>query len=218
MEITIPVEEGQPYTLGSFQVEGGKIFRRRVWSGLRVRVGETYNNKIIDGRHREGPGGIPELRLRLRLCQRVVGRREGEERIVDVAVNVFEGDRFRLGRLEFVGNTTTRDKVLRREFRIAEGQYMNMGLFRASVFKVNALGYWKLEEEPLEFDFDDENKRVNVKVKGNEVGRNDVQFGAGYSELEASSFRASSTPGTSSVAATRSGFRSRSVGDPTSTP
>ena len=74
--------------------------------------------------------------------------------------------------------------MLRREFRIAEGQYMNMGLFRASVFKVNALGYWKLEEEPLEFDFDEEAKRVNVDVKGNEVGRNDIQFGAGYSELD----------------------------------
>jgi outer membrane protein insertion porin family len=61
---------------------------------------------------------------------------------------------------------------------------MNMGLLRSSVFKVNALGYWKLEEEPLEFDFDEENKRVNVVVKGQEVGRNDVQFGAGYSELD----------------------------------
>jgi outer membrane protein insertion porin family len=111
-------------------------------------------------------------------------RREGDEHIVDVAVDVFEGDQFRLGRLEFVGNTTTRDKVLRREFRVAEGQAMNMGLFEASVYKVNALGYWKLEEEPLEFDFDDERKRVNVKVKGNEVGRNDIQFGAGYSELD----------------------------------
>ncbi len=59
-----------------------------------------------------------------------------------------------------------------------------MGMFEASVYKVNALGYWKLEEEPLEFDFDDENKKVNVKVKGNEVGRNDIQFGAGYSELD----------------------------------
>ena len=61
---------------------------------------------------------------------------------------------------------------------------MSMGIFRSSVFKVNALGYWKLEEEPLDFDFDDEKKRVNVTVKGQEVGRNDVQFGAGYSELD----------------------------------
>ena len=90
----------------------------------------------------------------------------------------------RVGTTPFIGNTTTRDKVLRREFRISEGQYMNMGLFRASVFKVNALGYFKLEEEPLEFDFDDENKLVNVTVKGNEVGRNDLQFGAGYSEFD----------------------------------
>jgi len=43
---------------------------------------------------------------------------------------------------------------------------------------------WKLEKEPLDFDFDNENKRVNVDVKGTEVGRNDIQFGAGYSELD----------------------------------
>jgi outer membrane protein insertion porin family len=74
--------------------------------------------------------------------------------------------------------------VLRREFRLAEGDYMAMGIFRSSVFKVNALGYFKLEEEPLEFDFDDDNQTVDVTVKGKEVGRNDIQFGAGYSELD----------------------------------
>ena len=114
----------------------------------------------------------------------VVIDREGADHVVDVAVDVFEGDRFRLGRLEFSGNTRTNEKVLRREFRVAEGDWMSMGVFRSSVFKVNALGYWKLEEEPLEFDFDDEAKRVNVTVKGKEVGRNDIQFGAGYSELD----------------------------------
>jgi outer membrane protein insertion porin family len=57
-------------------------------------------------------------------------------------------------------------------------------VFRSSVFKVNALGYFKLDEEPVEFDIDDEEKRINVVVKGQEVGRNDVQFGAGYSELD----------------------------------
>jgi outer membrane protein insertion porin family len=185
MRISIPVEEGDPYTLGSFSVSGSEIFKE---GGLErffdLKEGATYSNKAIEAGMEKVRDGYHNSGYIYAYTNETWTRREGEEKIVDVVVDVFEGDRFRLGRLEFVGNTTTRDKVLRREFRISEGQFMNMGLFRASVFKVNALGYFKLEEEPLEFDFDDENKLVNVKVRGNEVGRNDVQFGAGYSELD----------------------------------
>jgi outer membrane protein insertion porin family len=185
MHITIPIEEGPPYTLGSFQLSGVEVFNQEALTrAFDVNVGQTYNRKVIeDGMERVRKGYHNSGHV-YAYTNETWSRREGDEHIVDVTVDVFEGDRFRLGRLEFVGNTTTRDKVLRREFRIAEGQYMNMGLFEASVYKVNALGYWKLEEEPLEFDFDDENKKVNVTVRGNEVGRNDVQFGAGYSELD----------------------------------
>ena len=185
MNITVPVEEGPVYTLGTFSVEGSEIFQPQ---GLRrafdVKEGEKYNHKVIEAGMEKVRDGYHNTGYIYAYTNETYTRREGEDNVVDVVVDVFEGDRYRLGRLEFVGNTTTRDKVLRREFRISEGHYMNMAIFRASVFKVNALGYFKLEEEPLEFDFDDENKLVNVKVKGNEVGRNDIQFGAGYSELD----------------------------------
>ena len=185
MEITIPIEEGPPYTLGSFKVTGAEIFNAEgLARAFNVKEGQTYNRKAIEDGMEQVRKGYHNTGYLYAYTNEVWTRREGDEHIVDVAVDIFEGDRFRLGRLEFVGNTTTRDKVLRREFRVAEGQAMNMGLFEASVYKVNALGYWKLEEEPLEFDFDDEKKKVNVKVKGNEVGRNDIQFGAGYSELD----------------------------------
>jgi len=185
MHITIPIEEGPPYTLGSFEVTGAEIFNAEgLARAFNVKQGETYNRKAIEDGMEQVRKGYHNSGYLYAYTNEVWTRREGDEHIVDVAVDIFEGERFRLGRLEFVGNTTTRDKVLRREFRVAEGQAMNMGLFEASVYKVNALGYWKLEEEPLEFDFDDENKKVNVKVKGNEVGRNDIQFGAGYSELD----------------------------------
>ncbi len=184
-KITIPVEEGEPYVLGSVTVEGAEVFPAEL---LAARVGaeasKAYSFKVIDA----GLEAIRDLYHNrgyiYAYTNEVRKKREDEDHVVDVVVDVFEGDRFRLGRLEFSGNTSTRDKVLRREFRITEGNWMNMGLFRSSVFKVNALGYWKLEEEPLEFDFDEENKRVNVTVSGQEVGRNDLQFGAGYSELD----------------------------------
>ncbi len=185
MNVTIPIEEGEPYTLGSFDISGAEIFNpERLKRSFAVQVDETYNRKVIESGMEKLRDGYHNSGYVYAYTNETWARREGADHVVDVTIDVFEGDRFHLGRLEFVGNTTTRDKVLRREFRITEGQWMNMGLFKASVFKVNALGYWKLEEEPLEFDFDDENKKVNVTVRGNEVGRNDIQFGAGYSELD----------------------------------
>jgi outer membrane protein insertion porin family len=185
MHITVPIEEGEPYTLGSFKVTGVEIFSAEgLATAFEVKEGATYSRKAVDDGMEKVRKSYHNAGYVYAYTNETWSRREGDEHIVDVAVDIFEGDRFSLGRLEFVGNTTTRDKVLRREFRVSEGQPMNMGLFEASVYKVNALGYWKLEEEPLEFDFDEENKRVDVNVKGTEVGRNDIQFGAGYSELD----------------------------------
>ncbi len=185
LHVTVPVEEGEPYALGSLRVEGTEVYKAEALQNMfEVKPGHTYSFKAID----KGMERVRDLYHNTgyiyAYANQVLQDREGEDNVVDVVIDVFEGDRFRLGRLEFAGNNSTRDKVLRREFRLPEGAQMSMGVFRSSVFKVNALGYWKLEEEPLEFDFDEEEKRVNVTVKGQEVGRNDIQFGAGYSELD----------------------------------
>ncbi len=185
LRITIPVEEGPRYKLGSVTVKGTKVFKGEQLERLfRVKIGKWYSHKAIES-------GMEAIRNMYHnrgyiyaYTSEVLQNREGEENVVDVIIDVFEGDRYRLGRLEFVGNTKTRDKVMRREFQLAEGSWMNMGSFKRSVYKVNALGFWKLDDDPLEFKFDDEKKRVNVNVKGHEVGRNDLQFGAGYSELD----------------------------------
>jgi outer membrane protein insertion porin family len=185
LHVTIPVEEGEPYSMGSLSVEGVEVYNAEGMTRFfEIKPGQTYSFKAIE----QGIERIQELYHNTgyiyAYANQTLNEREDVDHVVDVVIDVFEGDRFRLGRLEFAGNSTTRDKVLRREFRLPEGAQMSMGVFRSSVFKVNALGYWKLEEEPLEFDFDDEQKRVNVIVKGQEVGRNDIQFGAGYSELD----------------------------------
>ncbi len=185
LHITIPIEEGEPYTMGTLEVDGVEVFNAEAMPRMfEVKPGHTYSYKGIE----EGMEKLQELYHNsgyiYAYANQLLEDREDEDHVVDVIINVFEGDRYSLGRLEFAGNTTTRDKVLRREFRLPEGAQMAMAVFRSSVFKVNALGYFKLEEEPLEFDFDDEAKRVNVVVSGQEVGRNDIQFGAGYSELD----------------------------------
>jgi len=102
---------------------------------------------------------------------------------VDVDVKIFEGDKFYLGRLEVTGNTTTRDKVIRREFALDEGDVMNMEAVKKSLQKLQQLGYFKVNEEP-EFGVRSAEKRVDLTLKGTETSRNEIQFGAGYSALD----------------------------------
>jgi outer membrane protein insertion porin family len=103
----------------------------------------------------------------------------GKDR-VDIDVKVFEGDKFYLGRFEVQGNTQTRDKVIRREFGLDEGDVMDMEAVKKSIQKISQLGYFKLGEEP-QFSVRPEEKKVDLVLKGSETSRNEIQFGAGYS-------------------------------------
>ncbi len=102
---------------------------------------------------------------------------------VDVDLKLYEGDKFYLGRLEVTGNTTTRDKVIRREFALDEGDVMNMEAVKKSLQKLQQLGYFKVNEEP-EFSVRPADKKVDLTLKGTETSRNEIQFGAGYSALD----------------------------------
>ncbi len=185
VKVVVPIEEGERFKVGKVTVHGTKVFKEKQLERLfRVTTGKWYSQKVIKG----GLDAIQNMYHNrgyvYAYANQVLENDPKADHVVNVTIEVFEGDRYRLGRLEFKGNTKTRDKVIRRQFILGEGSWMNMGSFKRSVYKVNALGFWKLEDDPLEFTFDDEKKRVNVNVKGHEVGRNDLQFGAGYSELD----------------------------------
>ncbi len=182
--VTIPVQEGGQFRMGGLSVSGATVFENEKLLALyETRPGKAYNYSRIE----EGNEAVRTLYNSRGYIYAYTNQllEDGEAPdIVDVVVKIYEGDRYRLGRLEFTGNTKTQEKVLRREFRLFEGEWMDMTAFRRSVFKVNQLGYFKLAEEPLDFKFDDQAKLVDVTVKGQEVGRTDIQFGAGYSELD----------------------------------
>jgi outer membrane protein insertion porin family len=183
--VTIPVEEGRQYRMVSLRIEGATVFPEEKLRKLyELKLPSVYNYSQVEAGNEAVRTLYQSKGYIYAYTNQVLLTREGTEDELDVVVRVYEGDRWRLGRLEFSGNSKTQDKVLRREFRLFEGDFMNMTAFKRSVFKVNQLGYFKLTEDPVAFDFDAERKLVNVTIKGQEVGRTDIQFGAGYSELD----------------------------------
>ena len=180
VRISIPVKEGDIHTFGKVSVEGNNVFTAdQVIGDWPLQTGETLRRKPIQTRV-DAFGEAYRMRGYIYAYVDPEYVERGNN-VVDVNLRVFEGDQFRLGRLEFEGNTTTKDKVLRREIFLEEGNIMDMETFKQSIYKLGQLGYFKITENP-DFRVNPESKTVDVIVKGVEEGKNDIQFGGGYSE------------------------------------
>lgn len=180
VKLVIPVKEGEVHTFGEVTVSGNSVFtEKQIIGDWPLKKGETIRRKPIQTRA-DAFGDAYRMRgyIYAYVDPEYV---EKPGNVVDVHMRVFEGDQFRLGRLEFEGNTTTKDKVLRREIFLEEGSIMDMETFKQSIYKLGQLGYFKVTDNP-DFKVNQESKTVDITVKGNEEGKNDVQFGGGYSE------------------------------------
>ncbi len=106
--------------------------------------------------------------------------------IVNVTMRMEEGKQYFINRITFVGNTTTRDNVIRREVRLFEGGIFNTEALKYSVRRINQLGYFKpLEAEAVDVQkVPDAENKVDLKLKVEEQNRNQITFGAGVSQYE----------------------------------
>jgi outer membrane protein insertion porin family len=180
VKLVIPIKEGEIHTFGDVTVSGNTVFTSdQIIGAWPIKKGETIRRKPIQARADAfGEGYRSRGYIYAYVNPEYVMK---DNNVVDVHMVVYEGDQFRLGRLEFQGNTTTKDKVLRREIFIDEGQIMDMEIFKQSIYKLGQLGYFKVTENP-DFKVNPETKTVDINLKGVEEGKNDVQFGGGYSE------------------------------------
>jgi outer membrane protein insertion porin family len=110
----------------------------------------------------------------------------GEAPIVNVTMRMEEGKQYFVNRITFVGNTTTRDNVIRREIRLFEGGVFNTEALKYSVRRINQLGYFKnLEGDAIDVQkTPGADNKVDVKLKVEEQNRNQITFGAGVSQYE----------------------------------
>ena len=106
---------------------------------------------------------------------------------VDVIMRLQEGQQYFINRITFVGNTTTRDNVIRREIRLFENGVFNTEALKFSVRRLNQLGYFKPLEGKDDVQVDKtagETNKVDVTLKLQEQNRNQLTFGAGVSQFE----------------------------------
>ncbi len=196
LRITVPIVEGKVYRLGEFKVEGNSIFSEdqiRAVIGLNkgdIADGEKVSKGLFENLKKfYGQQGFIEY-----TAEPVPTFKDNpanpNEGIVDFTVTIDEGKQFSLRRLEFVGNTFTRDNVLRREVLINEGDIYNDVYWEYSVVKLNQLGYFNPIDKDKDVDrrTNDEEAQVDLVLKVSERGRQQISFNGGISGIGGSFF------------------------------
>ncbi len=182
--LTLPIEEGARWKLGEITVVGNeKIDDELLLRQFEKPRGGWLRSKAIE----EGVETISELYKNTGHVFSQVEPEliERENQVADVVIHVDEGDQFRIGSIEFRGNRRTRDKVLRRELGIQESLVLNSGALRNSLLRIGQLEFFEVnEDDPVSFDFDTEEKTVDLTIQGDEGDRTELLFGAGFSEID----------------------------------
>jgi outer membrane protein insertion porin family len=187
--ITMPIEEGDRYTLGGITFKNNKAVQnvKALRAIFPIKDGEIFSKeKVAKGlenlRKAYGELGyinftsIPETRF------------DDEKKLIFLDIDVDEGKQFYVRRIEFQGNTTTRDKVIRREVALEEGNIYNSRLWELSLLRLNQLGYFdQLKPDDPNItarQLDEKNGLVDLTLKVKEKGKNSIGLNGGVSGLE----------------------------------
>jgi outer membrane protein insertion porin family len=190
VNMTIPIEEGDRYRMGTL-----KIVSADPDKALSLKV------EALKGIFPLHPGdlfAVGKIRKALEDYGKVYGQYgfidftaepemdiEDEKKLINLTLKFSEEKQYYVRRIDFSGNTTTRDKVIRRELLIDEGQLFNKRAWEISILRLNQLDYF----DKIEMDKATEIKRntkegtVDLNVKLKEKGKQSIGLQGGVSGL-----------------------------------
>jgi outer membrane protein insertion porin family len=184
MKIIIPVNAGYRYRVGEVKIEGNKALSTKFLSQLiKYKKGDLYSTKNRE-KSIEDIGEVYRDGGYLRAQVFPVESLDPKRKLVNLTFNIYEGEVAYLHRLEFRGNTYTKDKVVRREFLLREGDRFSLAYFKNSILRIKQLGLVELEQEPDIRPSPEDPNQMDVVLNVKELQRNNIQFTAGYSGYE----------------------------------
>ncbi|NWF76058.1 MAG: outer membrane protein assembly factor BamA [Nitrospirae bacterium] len=193
MIISIPISEGEQFKISSIELSGNKVFdENKIREKITMSKGELFSKEklrkdifsISDLYSQNGYAAIsvtPDLSP------------DQDNKLVSVSLKIDEGEQYKIGRIEISGNTKTRDKVIRREVKLDEGDIYNSALIKRSYERINNLNFFETVElipKPRP-----EEKLVDIEIKVKERATGFFSIGGGYSSVENFIFMAELTQG-----------------------
>jgi len=190
MNIALPVEEGRLYRLNKITFVGVKLFR----------TPETLMRPLF-GMAEGDPFSTAKLRKGIENLRKLYGEFGYIDFVpepnfdplpntdkIDLTLTADEGKQFFVRRIDFSGNATTRDKVIRREIMLDEGDIFNNRLWELSILRLNQLGYFEAlkAEEAADIKRNTQTSTVDITLKVKERGKNTIGLNGGVSGIAGS--------------------------------
>jgi outer membrane protein insertion porin family len=183
--ITITIDEGEKYRFGKIELDSRLTTSSLSLDELRselttitkdvydIRKIENSVDKMIKRINDQGFAFVdiePEIRL------------DNEKKVANIIYHIGESRKVYIGRINITGNVRTSDKVIRREFRLSEGDPYNATKITRSEKRINDLDFF--EPVSVETERTDQADKVNLNVNVQEKSTTSLNFAGGYSTAE----------------------------------
>lgn len=178
--IIFTLDEGKYYNFGKIDVESSipDLNMSEIKEKIKTKEGKEFNAQKMETTISEltdylGDKGYAFTKINPAF------KKDDEKRTIGLTYQIAEGPRVYINRINITGNSRTGDEVIRREFRLAEGDPYNSSKIKRSKERVEALGFFsKVEVDNEETEYTD---KVDLNVNVEEQSTGELTFGAGFS-------------------------------------
>jgi len=193
LKVSIPIEVGRRYKITKVDEKGVTIFQPGIIKAVsRLSVGDWVDAKKIQENVFKGIkdlyGTQGYIQASVDFSPKFIDK-TAEEGEIEITLEVDEGRQFSLRRLEFIGNTNTRDRVMRREVLLNEGDPYNKRYWDLSILRLNQLSLFdEIKEKDAITRTNDRDQTVDIDLQVKEKGRQEIQLNGGVSGYAGSFF------------------------------
>jgi outer membrane protein insertion porin family len=182
VHITIPVEEGPQFRVKSLDIKGDDtVSPDEIQKSIQTKVGEIYN--------------VSQLRQDILTITDLYGQKgyayadanpisklNDDDRTAELSVEVDKGKKVYVGNIELLGNIKTKDNVIRREFRLKEGELFDGSKLKRSKQRINNLNYF--EDVKIDTHRGQDPDLIDILTTVTERPTGSFTVGIGFSSVE----------------------------------
>jgi len=181
--LTFTIEEGPRYTFGKIEMESEikEENKDAILKKINTKSGDRFDATEIENSIDSMVAELGDRGYAFVDIEPVL-KRNTKEQIIDLTYNVKQGARIYIERINIIGNVSTLDEVIRREFRLAEGDAYSTSKLRRSEQRLKNLGYF--EEVSVTNEEGSASDKTVITVKVQEKSTGEITLGAGVSSTD----------------------------------
>jgi outer membrane protein insertion porin family len=182
MKISLQVSEGDQFKVSSVEISGNKVYKENELRKLiKISPGTIFDKSVLTKditalNDKYANSGYALVSIYPDLVP------DEEKKTVRIVYKITEGDKYSIGQISISGNTKTKDKVIRREIRLDEGDTFDASALKRSYERLNNLQFFEtvdISPKPRP-----QEKIVDLDVSVKEKSTGSISVGGGYSSVD----------------------------------